>query len=425
MTGATISTAAGLPSPLATSSGRDRLRLLLLLLVGVSSAFVFMEPSPYEVFSLFTLTVFAATGLAVTRAHAPLILLVILYNAGFTLSLIQVFGEPKTNMWVWVSWYLGLTAIGFALIATRDTARRLNALLTGLTIGAVGAALCGIAGYFGVMSELFTLYGRARGTFNDPNVFGPFLVLPAVLCGLRVLGGGAGALVRNVPILAVLLLGLFLSFSRGSWFIFVASAMVAVVLSLLTARSPVARARISLLTGAGVVFVVGLVVAALSFDEVGALFRERATLTQSYDTGPLGRFGRHILGAQLALDHPFGIGPRQFHLLFVEDPHNVYLNAFLSGGWISGLAYALLVLLTLVFGFTPVLRRSPWQIAYIAIYSTFVGNVALGFVIDSDHWRMFWMLLGLVWGLSIATRLTPETAMAATRARTSGQAVSG
>ena len=42
--------------------------------------------------------------------------------------------------------------------------------------------------------------------------------------------------------------------------------------------------------------------------------------------------------------------------------------------------------------------------AYIAIYSTFLGMAMLGFVIDFDHWRLFWMLLGLVWGLTIATR---------------------
>ena len=50
------------------------------------------------------------------------------------------------------------------------------------------------------------------------------------------------------------------------------------------------------------------------------------------------------------------------------------------------------------------LQPTPWQGAYIAIYSTFLGMAMLGFVIDSDHWRLFWMLLGLVWGLTIATR---------------------
>ncbi|BBF93338.1 O-antigen ligase family protein [Blastochloris tepida] len=388
---------------------RERVRPVLLLLVGLAGAFVFIEPSPYEIISLLTFTVFVAAGLSLNPTHIPLLLLVILYNVGFTLSLLQVLGEDKTGMWVAVSWYLGATALGFALVMADETSRRLRFLLGGVMIGAVVAAVCGIAGYFGVLADLFTRYGRARGTFNDPNVFGPFLVLPAVLCVQRSLAGSPGAILRNVAVLAVLLLGLFLSFSRGSWFMFAAAATIAVLLSLITTRATAERARIILLAGVGVVFVGALVVAALSIDEVGTLFRERASLTQSYDAGPLGRFGRHILGALLALDHPFGIGPRQFHLYFVEDPHNVYLNAFLSGGWLSGLAYALLVVITVGFGFATVLRPTPWQGAYIAIYSTFVAMVLLGFVIDSDHWRLFWMLLGLVWGLTIATRAqTPQ-----------------
>ncbi|NJO54756.1 MAG: O-antigen ligase domain-containing protein [Bacteroidales bacterium] len=393
-----------LPTSFAGPMRRERVRPFMLLLAGVSGAFVFIEPSPYEIVSLLAFTVFAALGVTITAAHVPLLLLVIIYNVGFTLSLLQVFGEPKTDMWVAVSWYLGATALGFALVMTDDTARRLRFLLAGVTIGAVIAAACGIAGYFGVLADLFTRYGRARGTFNDPNVFGPFLVLPAVLCVQRILAGGAGSLLRNGLVLAILLFGLFLSFSRGSWFLFAASATAAVALSFLTTRSNVARARIALLAGAGVVFVAALVAAALSIEDVGTLFRERASLTQSYDSGPLGRFGRHILGAALALDHPLGIGPRQFHLYFVEDPHNVYLNAFLSGGWISGLAYVLLVLLTIGYGVGAALRPTPWQGPAIAIYSTFVGVAVLGFVIDSDHWRLFWMLLGLVWGLAIATR---------------------
>ena len=90
-----------------------------------------------------------------------------------------------------------------------------------------------------------------------------------------------------------------------------------------------------------------------------SLFKERASLDQSYDVGHLGRFGRHVLGALLALDQPFGIGPLQFHKIFPEDPHNTYLNAFLSGGWLSGFAISACVATTLALGlrFVFVARR--------------------------------------------------------------------
>ena len=36
---------------------------------------------------------------------------------------------------------------------------------------------------------MFLLYDRARGTFNDPNVLGAFLVLPALLAFQRICSG--------------------------------------------------------------------------------------------------------------------------------------------------------------------------------------------------------------------------------------------
>jgi hypothetical protein len=39
--------------------------------------------------------------------------------------------------------------------------------------------------------------------------------------------------------------------------------------------------------------------------------------------------------------------------------------------------------------------------------------VAEGFVIDTDHWRHFFLLLGLIWGLAAATiKLLREAAAA-------------
>ena len=44
----------------------------------------------------------------------------------------------------------------------------------------------------------------------------------------------------------------------------------------------------------------------------------------------------------------------------------------------------------------------PWQRAYLAIFSAFLGTVGESFVIDTDHWRHFWMMLGAMWGMFAA-----------------------
>ncbi|HEY5131354.1 MAG TPA: O-antigen ligase domain-containing protein, partial [Bradyrhizobium sp.] len=123
-----------------------------------------------------------------------------------------------------------------------------------------------------------------------------------------------------------------------------------------------------------------------------------------------GRFGRHILGADMALDLPFGIGPLQFHNYFPEDTHNSYLNAFMSGGWLAGVSYPALVFVIVVMGFRHVFVRVPWQRAYLAIFAAFLGTVGESLVIDTDHWRHFWMMLGAMWGMFAAAQRYKATA---------------
>jgi hypothetical protein len=44
----------------------------------------------------------------------------------------------------------------------------------------------------------------------------------------------------------------------------------------------------------------------------------------------------------------------------------------------------------------------PWQPAYLAIFAPFLGTVGESFIIDTDHWRHFWMMLGAMWGTFVA-----------------------
>jgi hypothetical protein len=110
------------------------------------------------------------------------------------------------------------------------------------------------------------------------------------------------------------------------------------------------------------------------------------------------------LGALFALDRPFGIGPLQFSKFFTEDPHNSYLNAFMAGGWIAGACYPALVALTVTFGFRCVLTPSPWQQTAITVFAAYFGVATESFIIDTDHWRHTFLLMGVLWGLIAATR---------------------
>jgi hypothetical protein len=392
-----------------------RLRLTILWCTGLAGAFVFIEPSPYEFVVLVTMGVFALTGLALRAAHMPLFLLLVLYNLGLSISLVPVIGAKDTLMWVLVSWYLAATALFFAVILTQDP-KQLQALASGCIAAGLIAATAGIVGYFHLVpgAGMFTRYERAQGTFNDPNVMGAFLIFPACLLIHRVLTGRGRQVVLSLAMLAVLLAGIFLSFSRGAWGHLIFSAGLVVALTWMTSAGQRERLRILGWILAGLVALGVLIVALLSVDKVADLFLQRASLTQSYDEGHRGRFGRMILGAMMMLDRPFGLGPLQFGRYFPEAPHNVYLNAFVSGGWLAGLSYFALVVGTLALGARALRRDTPFRPMLIVAFATFLGVVLEGFIIDTDHWRHFYLLLGVVWGLSVAA-LTREPGPAVAR----------
>src|SRR5947207_7035988 len=100
-----------IPAPrLATES----LRALLLWLMGVAGAFVFIEPSPYEVVGVVAILLFGITGLSMRPAQVPLALLLVFVNVGYVTAMVQVADQPKVMTWILVSAFLAGTAVFYA-----------------------------------------------------------------------------------------------------------------------------------------------------------------------------------------------------------------------------------------------------------------------------------------------------------------------
>src|SRR5262245_62104699 len=289
----------------------ETLRGALLWLMGFAGAFVFIEPSPYEIVGALAIAIFALTGLRLRAPLVPLILLLLLLNLGYATAMLQVVDQSKAVTWVLVSAYLALTAIVYAAMLGANTQARLNWLMRGCLAAGLVASLVAMAAYFrlfGGLSDLFLLYGRARGTFNDPNVLGAFLVLPALIAFQRMLTGRLSSCLNAAILLLVMLAALFLSFSRGAWGQFAFAAALLMAISFATSRAPSERLRIAMIAMLGTLTALILVTALLSISQVADLFKARATLDQNYDLGHVGRFGRYILGFDLMLDRPLGIG---------------------------------------------------------------------------------------------------------------------
>ena len=118
--------------------------------------------------------------------------------------------------------------------------------------------------------------------------------------------------------------------------------------------------------------------------------------------GSNGRFGNQIRSIPMLIDLPNGFGPLRFRLTFELEPHNSYINAFASNGWLGGFAFIALALSTFFVGFRQCLTRHPFmRPAQVLFAATFVYFVQ-GLQIDIDHWRMFYGSLGAVWGIEAA-----------------------
>lgn len=363
------------------------------------SGFVIIEPAPYEFYMAGLIVIWPLFGLRISRAASPLLVLLLTMNIGGMISMTQMADLANTPLYLAISLFLAFTAVFFASVTAAQPALY-RVIFIAYVAAAVITALLGIAGYFHAFpgAEMFTKYDRAAGAFQDPNVFGPFLVLPGIYLLYLLLTGP----VTRMPLLAVPLLvitaGIFFSFSRGAWGMFGVSAILLTGCLFLQSASGMFRLRVVVMTIAALSLLVVAIIVILQLPGVADMFSNRAHLEQSYDTARLGRFARYAIGFQMALEHPFGIGPLVFGTIYGEDTHDIWLKMLMDYGWLGFVSFLALVLWTISAGFRILLRDRPWQPYLLCAYVAFIGNIGLGTFIDIDHWRHVYLLLGLIWG---------------------------
>lgn len=389
------------------------LAALAVAIAMATSSIVFSEPAIADV--LMGAAIVGLPLLGVTRfGHMSVLNLstwmvfVALGLAGCAMS--TTFSTALTHQIVTL--FLALGAFVLAGYVSADPEPRFRLIMICYVAGCLLATAAAFVGYFQIIPstyELFTNYGRARGTFKDPNVLGAALA-PAIvyLAWVTLRSPPRQALIAAVVTLP-LCLGLLLSFSRGAWGSAAFSLLVAVWLALVTTRRSADFHRLVVVAALGTGALIATLGAALETDAVGDLFAQRASLDQSYDEGPEGRFGGQAKAVRLILDNPFGIGTHSFRDTYhPEEAHNVYLSQFLNAGWVGGTLYVISVFGTLAAGVFAIRRRNALQGPLIVATAAFAGLVFEGFIIDTDHWRHFFVMMGLIWGLVDATLPEPD-----------------
>lgn len=232
-----------------------------------------------------------------------------------------------------------------------------------IKFGSVLAGLCAgilVLHKLGMQSlELFFVFERFSGLFQDPNVFASFLLFPYYAAVFQAS--------RNRKWLygIALLLGLLIGFTGSR------VAMGCLVLPLIPMC--VKSWRRFLVVG-------GLVSCGLFF-----VAAERVRF-QSYDVT---RFQTQWDAFLLAFDFPQGIGAGRAEEWLGMSPHQTYIRVFLEHGLLGfGLYVALFV-----FVFSCLRRpQTQWQ---KTLFYSIVSLVIANLVVDTLHWRHGWIWLGL------------------------------
>jgi O-antigen ligase len=393
------------PGWIALAGGCALLCLLALALVRLEAAValgfllfavVQVEPAPSDIVFAVVIAVAIATGrFRLGAAPYALVVAVFAFIALNLASTAEAISLGRAAKFASITIFLLLFAVWVAGWAWRPGRTRMLVRIY-VAIAVVSAALGGLALFVPLPGhDLLTAYTgtRARAFFKDPNVFGPFLVPPALLLVHELLRPRLlrGRRLTKLAALAVVVVGILLSYSRAAWLDLAVGAFVMGVVFALR-RGGLEHAFVF----AGVV-AFAIATAAVTIDVTGqaGFLRERARL-QSYDTQ---RFAAQSGGLRLGLDHPLGVGPGQFELHEPISAHSTYVRALAEEGPVGFLLVASIMVGTLLLALRNADRgRDTAGISSTVLLAAWCGILANSFFIDTLHWRHLWLVAGLVWG---------------------------
>lgn len=388
---------------------------LLVASAMAMSSIVFSEPAVAD--ALLLVMIFAVPALGAVRfgriTIASFVIWLVIVALGLAGTVMSTTMDTAVKHQL-ITLFLAASAFVLAGYITADPEPRVRLVMLAYVLACLVATAAAFIGYFNLLPgayDLFTNLGRARGTFKDPNVYGAAMAPGVVLALWCMLRETAGRAYIAAAVALVLTLGVLLSVSRGAWISTALSLALLGWITLVRSRRRTDFWRFGVVGALGTLALVIALAGALQLDSVKEMVSERANLDQGYDEGADGRFGGQAKAIGLMLDNPLGIGTFTFRDSYHhEEVHNVYLSQFLNAGWLGGMLYIVSVLLTLWIGFRGSFRNGVLQGPFLIATTAFAGVAFEGLVVDTDHWRHFFILMACIWGLADAVppRLDPS-----------------
>ena len=355
-----------------------------------------VEPAPADgVFLVVMAVAFATRRLRLSSVPRPVLAMLAVFGALNVMASIQVVDPERAIVFFGTTAYLALFAIWLAGYTT--SRGRALLLVRAYLASAVASAAIGVLALLGALpgAELLTESDRSRAFFQDPNVFGPFLIPPTLILIEEIIRPRllSARLTTKAVLLAILLIGILFSYSRGAW---VNLGLALVVLGLILSLRGGARTAATLVAVAATT--AAIVAAVVVVTGSGEFLAERAR-PQTYDTD---RFSGQRAGLQPAAEYPFGAGPGQFESVARISAHSTYARALGEQGYPGLLTLLALLGFTLIAALrNAVAGRGTHGIGSASLLAAWCGLLANSAVIDTLHWRHLWVVAALIWAATV------------------------
>jgi len=369
-------------------------RNFVFFLAVLAMNYTLSRPSPVDFLFMAALALSVFVLQKVRLTFFIFFALLVMWTVSFWVASIPFIGEPEVAQEGFKKTFVVVLGITAAYVSMDWGPRQLNTFMRVYVLSATIAASLGIVGFaLGIDALLWD--GRAKAFIDDPNMYASFL-LPGVIMCLYMLNQRIGRTILFGPALVILAFGILVSFSRA--------ATVATIICASGYIVFLNRGHLMRVVAWGVaiaVFAAVLLSAALvASPEFAKKFEQRATVAESYDEGREGRYGRYLRSIPIILHTPEGIGILQQDKVFTEPIHNIFLSSFMNYGWLAGFSFLTLFILSLLLGVSN--YRTTWHPAAIAILMCYLGPQMCASLHEGEHWRHFWLMVGILWGFNPA-----------------------
>jgi hypothetical protein len=357
------------------------------------------RPAPADVLFIIVLYLSFLLNPKINSKVLIFFMMILVWTISVFFSSIYVLYIPAVQFQLLAHSFVAMLGVTACLVAMSWDDRNFHTFMRVYLITCCFVAFLGIIGFAGNI-DLFLWDGRAKALFDEPIAFGAFL-LPGLFASLYLLSRG-GRVVLPLIALGLCTLGAVLSFSRAVVFSLVVFVPVYFVI---VNRRNLARASGYLLIAVAIVFV-ATALAFVSFDGFQAKVLDRMTLAKSYDAAPGGRFSRYLMSIPMILENPLGLGMLEINKYFSEPVHDIFISSFLNYGWLAGVTWLLLTVLS----FKVALGNQRATHSPVALWLSFslLSQMPTAILQQVEQWRHLWMFLGLLWGFNIRNFQTAE-----------------